>query len=108
MGGLAASQQIYDLSPKKIDEYAYEFTKKREYPKWAYITSIQSIGLPDITFASEKVMEKKKTKKLTEDQPKKIYADEKFNPNVCPLVTYLPTNRVLIKLMRACIMVNSP
>ena len=69
---------------------------------------MQSIGLPDITFANEKAMEKKKTKKLAEDRPEKIYADEKFNPTFCPLVTYLPTNRVLIKLMRACILVNSP
>jgi hypothetical protein len=48
-------------------------------------------------------MEKKKSKKLVEEKPENIYANEKFNSNFCPLVTYLPTNRALLSLMRGTI-----
>ena len=99
-----------------MDSYGYEFDKEKVWDaNYSFIHSFEEIGWPYPVFEKEKWLQEQKDEyespqytivnKDGEEQSI-IYPKEKFNPEFTPLCTYIPTNKLLIQMMRTAIYVE--
>ena len=116
-----ANKQLKSLTfetLKKFEDYTFEYKdqkgKKKIIPKCpqAYIYSLAEIGLKDVfSYQDSKDIEFKQEQKLSifDKQGKvfnTIYPGKKYNPQTSPTCTFLPSNRLLLQVMRNIIYVK--
>ena len=106
------------IDKKIMDKYAFEFDKKKVWDApYTYVHSFDEIGWPSVIFENETWLQNqednynnKKTKSMISDSEGRVietvYPREKFNENFSPLCTYIPTNKLLIQIMRTCMFIE--
>ena len=66
------------------------------------ISNFSFIGFPDLTFEKEYKAPLKTEPDELEDSENLKYPDYKYTYNISPTCIYIPSDLVLLKIMRAC------
>ena len=108
--------KLFVIDKKFMDSFGYEFDKNKEWAaEYTFIHNFEDIGWPYPIFQSEKWLQEEKdlyekpvhtVLNRNGKEENVVYPKEKFNKNFSPLCSYLPTNKLLIQLMRTAIFIE--
>ena len=93
-----------------IDNYAPEFDNRKK-ASYAFVSHFEDIFQAEGLFPKEKSVfafpaKKHVLKDKDGEDIELIYPVEKYNKDMSPLCTYIPTNKVLLSLMRLTITIK--
>ena len=91
-------------------QIVHKKTQKLDDFKTYFINSFQAIGWPD-PFPDEHTMaihDQNQETEFLRDPEDLVYHESRYSEEYSPLVIYMPSKMVLVKLMRACMACDDP